>query len=230
MLTIKTDKQGSFLRAKARWVLRGFQDKQKEYQQTDSPASTRPGFRMSCQMAASKSWNFFHIDLKKAFLQGQSYGVNRDVVCLLPPEADHPPYIAARLKKPAHGVNDAPRHWWNILDKALCSYGMVPTRADRCCYVLCSIQSRERTGNQHNSTQWHDTSNISTKPRVRKEADAAFEKMLAPIAGSPATRKSVAGIINLKEDDLFGTFGTEMEQRVSARLGNGFPSWFRRRE
>ena len=40
VLTIKTDKQGNFLRAKARWVLRGFQDKQKEYLQTDSPAST----------------------------------------------------------------------------------------------------------------------------------------------------------------------------------------------
>ena len=35
VLTIKTDKQDNFLRAKARWVLRGFQDKQKEYQQTD---------------------------------------------------------------------------------------------------------------------------------------------------------------------------------------------------
>ena len=42
VLAIKTDKQGNFLRAKARWVLRGFQDKQKEYLQTDSPASTRP--------------------------------------------------------------------------------------------------------------------------------------------------------------------------------------------
>ena len=27
VLTIKTDKQGNFLRAQARWVLRGFQDK-----------------------------------------------------------------------------------------------------------------------------------------------------------------------------------------------------------
>ena len=62
VLTIKTDKQGNFLKAEARWVLRGFQDKQKDYQQTDSPASTRPRFRMSCQMAASKSWNIFHID------------------------------------------------------------------------------------------------------------------------------------------------------------------------
>ena len=62
------------------------------------PCSTRPGFRMSCQMAASKSWSIFHIYLKTAFLRGQSYGVNRDVVCQLPPEAGHPPYIVARLR------------------------------------------------------------------------------------------------------------------------------------
>ena len=56
----------------ARWVLIGLQEKQKEYLQTESPASTRPGFRMSCQMAASQGWNLFRIDLKTAFLQGQS--------------------------------------------------------------------------------------------------------------------------------------------------------------
>ena len=127
VLTIKTDNQGNFLKAKARRVLRGCQDSEKEYQRTDSPASTRTGLRMSCQMAASKSWDLFHIDLKTAFLQGQYYDVNRDVACQLPPEAGHPPYIAARLKKPAYGINDAPPRWWNILDRALCSYGIVPT-------------------------------------------------------------------------------------------------------
>ena len=92
---------------------------------------------------------------------------------------------------------------------------MVPTRADRCCYVLYSVQSRERT---KNSTQWRDTCDISTKPRVRTEADAAFQKMLDPVAGSPATGKSVAGIINCSCRWFFGTGGTEMEQRVSDRL------------
>ena len=92
-------------------------------------------------MAASNTWNMFHIDLKTAFLQGQSYGVNRDIVCQLPPEAGHPPDIAARLKKLAYRMNDASRCWWNIMDKALCSYGMVPTRADRCCYVFYSNQT-----------------------------------------------------------------------------------------
>ena len=91
VLAIKTDKQGNFLRAKARWVLRGFQDKQKDYLQTDSPASTRPGLRMNFHMAASKNWDLFHMDLKTATLSRQSYDVNRDVVCQLPPEASHPP-------------------------------------------------------------------------------------------------------------------------------------------
>ena len=148
--------------------------------------------------------------------------MNRDVVCQLPPEAGHPPYIAARLKNSAYGMNEASRRWWNILDKALCCYGMFPTRADRCCYVLYSTQSRERTWKQFNSTQWHDTSNISVKPRVTKEADATYEKMLDPTAGSPATRKTVARIINLFVDDLFGKGGTEMEQRVPARLRKYF--------
>ena len=82
-------------------------------------------------MAAKKGWDLFHIDLKTAFLQGQSYDMNRDVVCQRPPEAGHPPYIAARVKKPAYGMNDAPRRWWNTFGKALCSYGTVPTRAVR---------------------------------------------------------------------------------------------------
>ena len=95
-------------------------------------------------MAANKSWDLFHIDLKTDCRQGQSCDANRDVVCQLPPEAGHPLYIAERLKKPAYGMNDARRRWWNILDKALRTYGMTPTRTDRCCYVLYSIQSRER--------------------------------------------------------------------------------------
>ena len=57
---------------------------------------------------------------------------------------------------------------------------------------------------------------------MRTEADAALEKMLDPIAGSLATGKSPAGIINLLVDDFFGTGETEMEQRVLARLRKDF--------
>ena len=170
-------------------------------------------------MAASKSWVFFNSDLETAFLQGQSYDVNRDVACQLPPEAGHPPYIAARLQKPAYGLNDAPRRWWNIFDKALCSCGMVPTRADRLCYVLYSTQSRERAWEpwrQKTIAQSHGTGNVLTESRERSK-NGCFEKMQDPMAGSPAAGKSVAGIINLFVDDFFGTGGKEMEQRVLTR-------------
>ena len=87
----------------------------------------------------------------------------------------------------------------------------------------CTQYSHVREpGNKNNITQWNDTGNISNKPRVRTEADAAYEKILDPIAGSPATGKPVAGIINFFVDDLFGTCGTEMEQRVLARLTKHF--------
>ena len=138
VLTIKRDKDGKFLKCKARWVLRGFQDSQHWDLQTDSPTSTRPGFRLLCQHSANKNWDCGHIDLKTAFLQGDMFDKHRDVICQLPKEAGYPPHMAARLKRAAYGLNDAPRLWWNRLDKALCSYGLVPTRADRCCYVLYS--------------------------------------------------------------------------------------------
>ena len=34
-----------------------------------------------------------------------------------------------------YGLADAPRRWWNRLDKFLISFGIQPTRADRCTYV-----------------------------------------------------------------------------------------------
>jgi hypothetical protein len=83
VLIVKRDKDGKFVKCKARWVLKGFQDKQKLDQQTDSPTSTRPGFRTTCQLAANKGCDLFRIDLKTAYLQGESYDVSRNVICQL---------------------------------------------------------------------------------------------------------------------------------------------------
>ena len=138
VLTVKRDKEGNFLKCKARCVLRGFQDKQKDEQQKDSPAASRPGFRMSCQVAANNHWDIIHIDLKTAFLQGESYDESRNILCELPKESGQPWYMVARMKKPAYGLNDAPRRWFNVVDKELRSAGCVPTRGDRCTYVLYS--------------------------------------------------------------------------------------------
>ena len=112
----------------------------KNDQQTDSPAASRSGFRLAIQAAANKGWKIFHMDLKTAFLQGEAYDQTRDIICQIPPEMGYPPHIGARMKKLAYGLNDAPHRWWNILDSALRSYGLVPTRADRCTYVYYGKQ------------------------------------------------------------------------------------------
>jgi len=181
VLTIKRDKDGHFLKCKARWVLRGFQDRQVWDLQTDSPTSTRPGFRLQCQAAANNGWDLTHIDLKTAFLQGDIFGKDRDIVCQLPPEAGYPPHIGARLKRAAYGLNDAPRLWWNKLDKALRSYGLVPARADRCCYVLYSNKSSLRSSTH--VTDSEATKRVTFDDDDWQSCDSATEKE-ANLAGS----------------------------------------------
>ena len=122
-------------------------------------------------------------------------------------------------------MNDALRRWWNILDEALRGNGMVPTRADRCCYVMYSLQSRKQACEhwiQEAIAQLNGTNETFTDSREQSEMEAAFEKTLDPTAGSPPAGKSVEGIINLFVDDLVGTGRKEMEQRALTRLRKYF--------
>ena len=147
------------------------------------------------------------MDLKTAFLQGEAYDETRDVVCQLPPEAGHPWYIAARLKKPAYGMNDAPRRWWNILDEKLRKYGMIPTRADRCCYVLYEQKT--------------DDMRIRASGRHTIDPDA-IDYFLDPITGSPAHGRRVSGVVCLHVDDLFMTGNSDFEKRVMSAVRRDF--------
>ena len=102
------------------------------------------------------------MDLKTAFLQGAAYDQTRDT----------------RMKKPAYGLHDAPRRWWNILDSALRSFGLVPTRADGCTYVYYGKQlpkpalvSEKKSSNTFDLEGAVDTSWIPfpvTMPRIDK--------------------------------------------------------------
>ena len=210
VLTLKRDKDGNFLKTKARWVLRGFQDKQKNDQQTDSPAASRSGFRLAIQAASSKGWNIFHMDLKTAFLQGKAYDQSRDIICQIPPEMGYPPHIGARMKKPAYGLNDAPRRWWNILDSALRSYGLVPTRADRCTYVYYGKQlPKPALASEKKSSTTFDL-------------EGAVDYLMAPVSGNNAKNRQVHGALSLHVDDLLMTGDDVFEKEIMGRLRKDF--------
>ena len=210
VLTLKRDKDGNFLKTKARWVLRGFQDKQKNDQQTDSPAASRSGFRLAIQAASNKGWNIFHMDLKTAFLQSEAYDQSRDIICQIPPEMGYPPHIGARMKKPAYGLNDAPRRWWNILDSALCSYGLVPTRADRCTYVYYGKQLPKPAlvSEKKSSTTF--------------DLEGAVDYLMDPVSGNNAKNRQVHGALSLHVDDLLMTGDDVFKKEIMGRLRKDF--------
>ena len=225
VLTIKRDKDGNFLKCKARWVLRGFLDKQRFQQQTDSPTATRPGIRLACQFAVNHNYEFGHIDLKTAFLQGEEYDWSRDVVCQLPPESGHPSHIGARLKKPAYGMNDAPRRWWNRIDGSVRQYGMIPTRADRCVYVYYDdSKSEANQPSRSNPLKRQETSTLT--PLKRKDAPQNYSEliedfmnnMLDPINGSPSKGRKAVGLMVLHVDDLFITGSKKFWEEVVGKL------------
>ena len=196
------------MKCKARWVLRGFQDRQKNEQQTDSPAASRTGFRLAVQQAANKLWNLFHMDLKTAFLQGEAYDNTRDIICQIPPEMGYPPYIVALMKKPAYGLNDAPRRWWNVVDAATKKFGLVPTRADRCTYVFY--------GNAVSNKSKSD------KEDIKEGFESAVDYLLDPVAHNHAQGRKVHGTICLHVDDLFMAGDKVFEQTILPMIRKEF--------
>ena len=210
VLTLKRDKDGNFLKTKARWVLRGFQDKQKNDQQTDSPAASRSGFRLAIQAASNKGWNIIHMDLKTPFLQGEAYDQSRDMICQIPPEMGYPPRIAARMKKPAYGLNDAPRRWWNILDSALRSY-VTSANPGRPLHIRVLRQAAPKpalVSEKKSSTTF--------------DLEGAVDYLMDPVSGNNAKNRQVHGALSLHVDDLLMTGDDVFEKEIMGRLRKHF--------
>ena len=135
--------------------------------------------------------------LKTVCLQGEAYDETRDLICQIPAEMGYPPYIGARMK--AYGLNDAPRRWWNILDSALRSYGLVPTRADRCTYVCYGKEiSHSKIGATKNQSDHFDL-------------EGAIDFFMEPVSGNNAQGRLVHGVLPLHVDDLLVVGGEIFE-------------------
>ena len=91
---------------KARLVARGFEELQDF--RTDSPTCSKEGLRIALLMLVSQSWSLHSLDVKTAFLQGES--INRDLFVKPPKEAGTDKLW--KLQKTVYGLADASRSWY----------------------------------------------------------------------------------------------------------------------
>ena len=199
MLTIKTDKQRNFLKAKARWVLWGFRDKQKEYHQTDSPTFHKTwDFRMSCQMAASKSENIFSHWSWDSFPSSTVWKCESWCCVSIATRCRSPSFSNCEIEETCLLHDCCTSTLVERFGQGTLLFWYDPYASWPMLLCICTQPKRvSQIENKKCSTQVNGTDDISLESCVRSEGDVAFEKMLDPIEGSPATDKSVAGILNL---------------------------------
>ncbi|CAI5474475.1 unnamed protein product [Closterium sp. Yama58-4] len=118
---LKTNADGTIERFKARWVVRGYDQRHGiDFDQTFAPVSRHTSVRILLAIAAAKHLPLRQIDVKNAFLyalvdatifveQPHTYGEGDPRVC--------------QLKKSLYGIKQAPRLWQQHLHKILLEIG-----------------------------------------------------------------------------------------------------------
>ena len=106
VITVK-HKDGEQL-TKARLVVRGFEEEDKEKLRTDSPTCCKENLQVLFAIIASNHWKIRTLDIKAAFLQGQK--VDQEIYLKLPIEAGNDKLW--KLQTIVYGLNDAARVWY----------------------------------------------------------------------------------------------------------------------
>ena len=136
ILTWKQNDDGSY-KAKARAILKGYQDPQYEYLATTTPVMTRQTRQLLLQVAAWKRWGVKKGDVSGAFLQGRQYP--NELYCVPCPEILKAmglgPEEIVKVKKGCYGLVDAPLEWYLTVSEYLKEEGLVKSWSDPCCWL-----------------------------------------------------------------------------------------------
>lgn len=135
ILTWKTKDDGS-KKAKARAILKGFQDPKYEYRATTTPVMTRQTRQLMLQVCAHRRWRLRKGDVSGAFLQGREYP--GDLYCVPVPEILTEMNLSegeiVKVKRGCYGLVDAPLEWYLSVSEVFESLGLRKTWADPCCW------------------------------------------------------------------------------------------------
>ena len=135
LLTWKLKDDGT-TKAKARAILKGFQDPQYEYRATTTPVMTRLTRQCLLQVAAQRRWAVMKGDVTGAFLQGRPYpGTLYCIPCeeILQAMGLKEGEIV-KVNRGCYGLVDAPLEWYRTISEYLASLGLVKSWSDPCCW------------------------------------------------------------------------------------------------
>jgi hypothetical protein len=127
---IKHAADGSIEKHKARFVARGFSQKEGiDYEETFSPVARYTSIRTIIALAAKMKWKLHQMDVKTTFLNG----VIEEEVYIEQPQGfeveDRKTHVC-RLKKALYGLKQAPRAWYGRIDSFLTSLGFTKSKVD----------------------------------------------------------------------------------------------------
>ncbi|CAI7861332.1 unnamed protein product [Closterium sp. NIES-53] len=115
---------------KARYVARGFSQRQGvDYFETFSPTPKMTTLRVLLHVAAQRDYELHSLNFSTAFLQGS---LHEEIWLRRPPgfTGSFPPGTQWSLRRPVHGLRQAPREWHDTLRTTLAALGFAPSTAD----------------------------------------------------------------------------------------------------
>jgi hypothetical protein len=133
---IKHAADGSIDKHKARFVARGFSQKEGvDYEETFAPVARYTSIRTVIAIATQMGWRIHQMDVKIAFLNGS---IEEEVYLEQPKgfEVHDRASHVCRLKKALYGLKQAPRAWYSRIDNYLQSIGFIKSDVDPNLYLL----------------------------------------------------------------------------------------------
>ncbi|CAI7910350.1 unnamed protein product [Closterium sp. NIES-54] len=115
---------------KARYVARGFNQRQGvNFFQTFSPTPKMTTLQVLLHIAAQRDYELHSLDFSTAFLQGS---LHEEIWLRRPPSftVSFPAGTQWSLRRPVHGLGQAPREWHDTLRTTLAALGFAPSSAD----------------------------------------------------------------------------------------------------
>jgi hypothetical protein len=152
LFKIKHAADGSIEKYKARFVARGFSQKEGiDYEETFAPVARYTSIRTIIALVAMMKWKLHQMDVKTAFLNG----VIEEEVYIEQPQGfeveDRKSHVC-RLKKALYGLKQAPRAWYGRIDSFLTCYPRYLGITRRSCleaHMVLDMEYREQELPEH---------------------------------------------------------------------------------